>query len=292
MANPALDQAINGVFIKFLPFIILAGFLSAIPKKKRSRATRSRKLAAGSGWGDNLVLLPRWVSGVLAIVSASFLASMATPWSSFSGIAFVLFGGLAAISALRSLVNKRLLENQTSLASLRELPWKRFEDIIAEVYRRQGYKVEETLGGGPDGGIDLKLGRDGAVTLVQCKQWKSGWSIPVEKVRELYGVMHAEGAQAATFVATTSFTAEAVAFAKGKPIELIDGTKLLTLVKGVQVSGKMSVPELSTEQHLTPVCPRCGEEMVIRTAERGANVGSQFWGCSTFPRCWGRREIR
>lgn len=32
-------------------------------------------------------------------------------------------------------------------------------------------------------------------------------------------------------------------------------------------------------------CPKCGNAMVMRTAKRGANVGSQFWGCSTFPRC-------
>jgi hypothetical protein len=32
-------------------------------------------------------------------------------------------------------------------------------------------------------------------------------------------------------------------------------------------------------------CPRCGNRMVLRTAKHGANAGSQFWGCSTFPEC-------
>lgn len=32
-------------------------------------------------------------------------------------------------------------------------------------------------------------------------------------------------------------------------------------------------------------CPRCGGELVIRRASRGANAGSNFWGCSGFPTC-------
>ncbi len=32
-------------------------------------------------------------------------------------------------------------------------------------------------------------------------------------------------------------------------------------------------------------CPKCGSALVIRTRKTGANVGKQFWGCSTFPRC-------
>lgn len=32
-------------------------------------------------------------------------------------------------------------------------------------------------------------------------------------------------------------------------------------------------------------CPKCEREMVLRTATRGPDLGSQFWGCSTYPRC-------
>ena len=36
-----------------------------------------------------------------------------------------------------------------------------------------------------------------------------------------------------------------------------------------------------------PDCPKCGRPLVRRTARRGANAGSEFWGCSEFPRCRG-----
>ena len=184
-----------------------------------------------------------------------------------------------------------MLEGQTSLASLRQLPWKRFEDLLGEAYRRQGYKVEETLGGGADGGVDLILGRDGKVTLVQCKRW-DGAPVGVRQVRELYGVLHDRGASAAKLVATTSFTPDAIAFAKGKPIELVDSIELLQLIRNVQKSGKIIAPPAQVERdHLTPDCPRCCSAMVVREAKRGANAGSEFWGCLNYPKCHGTRNL-
>lgn len=32
-------------------------------------------------------------------------------------------------------------------------------------------------------------------------------------------------------------------------------------------------------------CPRCGGELVVRTAQKGPHAGEQFYGCSNFPHC-------
>lgn len=32
-------------------------------------------------------------------------------------------------------------------------------------------------------------------------------------------------------------------------------------------------------------CPRCGAELILRTALKGSNVGKQFYGCKAFPKC-------
>lgn len=34
-----------------------------------------------------------------------------------------------------------------------------------------------------------------------------------------------------------------------------------------------------------PVCPKCGSQMVLRTARSGANAGRHFWGCPNYPKC-------
>lgn len=36
-----------------------------------------------------------------------------------------------------------------------------------------------------------------------------------------------------------------------------------------------------------PNCPKCGKAMVLRTARQGSRSGSQFYGCSSFPKCRG-----
>ena len=38
-------------------------------------------------------------------------------------------------------------------------------------------------------------------------------------------------------------------------------------------------------------CPKCGNSMVLRTSKRGKNAGSQFWGCSGYPKCRVVQEV-
>lgn len=33
------------------------------------------------------------------------------------------------------------------------------------------------------------------------------------------------------------------------------------------------------------ICPRCGGQLVLRTAKTGPNIGSKFYGCSNYPKC-------
>jgi predicted RNA-binding Zn-ribbon protein involved in translation (DUF1610 family) len=37
-----------------------------------------------------------------------------------------------------------------------------------------------------------------------------------------------------------------------------------------------------------PTCPKCGTQMILRTATKGTNKGGTFYGCPNFPNC---REI-
>ena len=41
-----------------------------------------------------------------------------------------------------------------------------------------------------------------------------------------------------------------------------------------------------------PPCPRCGATMVLRDVKReGPRQGERFWGCPSFPRCRGTRDL-
>jgi restriction system protein len=245
-----------------------------------------------NSWADNLVLASWWVSAVLALLAYAILPSVLPAAVVKGGLVVIITFGLLAISALsaiRSLRSRSLLDTQTGVDSLRDLPWKSFEDVLAEAYRRQGYHVKEMLDSGADGGVDLVLRKDEQVVVVQCKRWR-GKPVPVQVVRELYGVMIDQRASAAKIVATTSFTPEAIVFAKGKPIELVDSKALLRLVRDVQTSGRLAISSGGPD-HLTPTCPSCSTPMVLREARRGVYAGQKFWGCVNYPNCRGTRRL-
>ena len=179
---------------------------------------------------ENLILCPWWISLALAMFSYGALHA---PLISLCLLC------LATLSALRTSVNSRMLQQQAGLDSLCRLSWKQFEDLVGQAYRRQGYVVKEMLGGGTDEGVDLILTRNGETTLVQCKRWR-GLPVPVGIAQQLYGVLMDRKAAAAKLVATSQFTPEAIGFAKGRPIELIDAEALLELLTHVRSSGTPS----------------------------------------------------
>lgn len=43
--------------------------------------------------------------------------------------------------------------------------------------------------------------------------------------------------------------------------------------------------EGSFNNYSKPLCPRCGGNLVLRTATKGDRKGQQFYGCSNFPKC-------
>ena len=192
----------------------------------------------------------------------------------------------AALSAIGRAKRRRLLadvaQNPTA-GGLDEMTWSEFELLVGEAFRRMGYAVTETGGGGADGGVDLVLSKGGERHFVQCKQWKA-FKVGVTTVRELYGVMAAHGAASGYVVTSGQFTADAREFAAGRNISLIDGPALRALICGVQATP-------AARHGAIPVCPQCGSAMVRRTAKRGANAGGSFWGCSTYPACRGMRAV-
>jgi restriction system protein len=166
----------------------------------------------------------------------------------------------------------------------------------------QGYQVVETGGGGADGGVDVVLsrpGKNGGETfLVQCKQWRA-LKVGVDVVRELYGVMAARGATGGFVVTSGRFTDDAVSFASGRNVTLVDGPKLLALIQQAKAgavqpatrAGATKASPLSTAPAQATTCPLCAKPMVRRTAKRGANAGGEFWGCTGYPPCRGTRPI-
>jgi restriction system protein len=197
----------------------------------------------------------------------------------------------AFISAVRSITSLRLFKRQRTRyinsptsgnQSIQNLNWKQFEQLIAEAYRQQGYSVEENHQLGADGGVDVRLFKDGEYFLVQCKHWKTQ-NIGVKTIREMYGLLISEKAFKVIIVTSGFFSSEAKTFALGKPIQLIDRKGLEQLIGGLLP--KSAQEKKSAKKTTNSVCPRCGGHMIPRLAKKGVNAGSKFYGCSSFPKC-------
>lgn len=194
----------------------------------------------------------------------------------------------AAVSYFKRSRSIRLFDTTRSAGgpAVASLTWQQFESLVAEGFRHRGFTVREKGGAAPDGGVDLVLARGAERFLVQCKQWRAQ-QVPVTIVRELYGVMAAEHAAGGYVVTSGHFTQDAIKFAAGRNIELIDGAKLPAFLGQKIHAAPVSATHDTTTSPSPPKCPRCNEPMVARTAKRGPNTGSDFWGCRRYPQCKG-----
>ncbi len=231
-----------------------------------------------------IYLVFRFLPPVLAgnSLPGKALASVFPTIAPYAGAA-ILGAGLIGVGKRRW--KRFLLSRATGLEAIRLMSWSDFELLVGEAYRQQGYSVRESGGHQADGGIDLELVRGNERVIVQCKHWLNR-QVPVQRVRELLGVVTAEGADRGILVATSGFTRDALEFAAGRPLQLLDGE---ALVKLAYPPGSPTAVPTSIAGSQPPGCPTCGKPMVWRTARRGSRLGSQFWGCPSFPACRGTR---
>jgi restriction system protein len=261
---------------------------------------------------DILLIVPCWISGILAAVAYLGLTYLAPALLTGHPVTQGMGQGLAKLAPLftgfflllglasfiRSFFVARKFDKQKGIEDIRSLSWRQFESIVGEAFRRRGYIVMENATDGADDGVDLVLRKDAQKFFVQCKQWKQA-KVGVKPVRELFGVISARGVAGGFFVVSGTYTEEARKFAETSGIELIDGSALALMVAEAQSAEPFLDPTISNARSTTtwssgsetPLCPVCGRAMVGRTAKRGANSGSQFWGCSQYPRCKGTRVI-
>lgn len=159
-----------------------------------------------------------------------------------------------------------------------------FERVVAHAYRNLGWEVQETPASG-DRGVDAYLRRDGKLSILQCKRLSSG-RVGSPILRDLLGTIVAESADEGIIVTTSSFSEDAMEWLSlaSKPIELVDGHKLLQIIASAYPLGS-PVPEDFVTRRRHPMvvpsrCPWCGARTRRRKGRRGP-----FYGCTAFPQC-------
>lgn len=199
-----------------------------------------------------------------------------------------------------------------------------FENAVAQIFKRLGYRVEQTPFSN-DRGKDAIAWKDGNKYLIECKRYGENQGIGRRDLQIFRAAMLEERAVGGIYVNTGRFARTAVEYAPVNDIELYDRKKFSSLVNqaypvaesaktanvmcsqcgltsllpvgtssesgtcsnGHTVTNDIIMADFSVFDSLErPKCVKCGSDMRIVKGYRG-----EFWGCTEYPRCKSSQPI-
>ena len=132
---------------------------------------------------------------------------------------------------VESVERDRYADSISNTNNINSLSGTEFEVVCKHLIEKMGFTAEMTKATG-DGGIDIIAYNPQPLLsgkyIIQCKRYSGSVGEPI--IRDLYGVVTSERANKGILMTTGTFTAPAIRFAEGKPLELIDGSKFLELL--------------------------------------------------------------
>lgn len=155
-----------------------------------------------------------------------------------------------ALAEIRASVSSELLD------LLLQVSPKYFESVVLDLLHKLGYGTSRSdlqrVGGSGDGGIDgvISLDRLGLEKVyVQAKRWQGVVGRP--EIQGFYGALAGQRANKGVFLTTSSFTAQAVEFARSvERIVLVDGATLASLMMDHEVgvsSQNIRLPKIDSD---------------------------------------------
>jgi restriction system protein len=131
-----------------------------------------------------------------------------------------------------------------------------FETIVLDLLHKMGYGTSRSdlqrVGGAGDGGIDgvISLDRLGLEKVyIQAKRWQGSVGRP--ELQAFYGALAGHKARKGVFIATSTYTAQAIDFAKSvEGMVLIDGQRLASLMVDHEVgvsSRVLRIPKIDSD---------------------------------------------
>lgn len=228
--------------------VIRAGYLASRVLEPTSYKTIA--INVYQNWLDPATGTPR--TGIICSLQAQFSEFTAlqldqvNPEACFRNLKGIAVPSFESISPIRPIfvLNKNddrfiatkeldlLIAPEANLAAMR---WEDFEQLVAQLFERQlvkeGVEVRVTRVS-RDRGVDAVLFDPdplrGGKYVLQAKRYTK--PVDVAAVRDLYGTVVNEGANRGILITTSSYGPDSYAFAKDKPISLVDGPNLLVML--------------------------------------------------------------
>lgn len=148
-------------------------------------------------------------------------------------------------SDARFVTESDVLASLDTRPNLMELSPTEFEGLVQNLFASMGLDTKQTRAS-RDGGVDA-IAFDprpiiGGKIVIQAKRYKN--VVGVSAVRDLFGTLQNEGGSKGILVTTSGYGKASFEFAKNKPLELIDGSGLLYLLKEhAGIEARIVVPD-------------------------------------------------
>jgi restriction system protein len=229
--------------------VIRAGYLAS--RVLESTAYQTVAINVSQDWFDPATGTPR--TGIICSLQAQ-VQELSTlhldqidPEACFrhlKGIAVPSFDSISPIRPIfvlnkrddRFIVSREVDASLAPEANLAAMSWEDFEQLVAQLFEwefvKEGVEVRVTRVS-RDRGVDAILFDPhplrGGKFVLQAKRYTN--PVDVAAVRDLYGTVVNEGANRGILITTSSYGPDSYAFAKDKPISLVDGPNLLVLLR-------------------------------------------------------------
>ncbi|HUY27032.1 MAG TPA: restriction endonuclease [Candidatus Binataceae bacterium] len=136
----------------------------------------------------------------------------------------------------RFIEGKAVIDGVDAGQNLAVMDWEDFEFLIRELFEQEFSVADgevKVTRASRDGGVDAVIFDPdpirGGKIVVQAKRYAH--TVGVSAVRDLYGTLINEGANKGILISTADYGPDAYAFAKGKPLVLLSGGNLLSLLQ-------------------------------------------------------------
>lgn len=205
---------------------------------------------------------------------------------------------LKHINALERKEYKRKIE-KCRLANekeLRSMSWRDFEEYVARIFERNGYKCELTPQTN-DGGKDIVAWKNGAMYMIECKHYSEGNSIGREIIQKLLGAGDSVDCTNFFIVTTGTYNQNAIDYAtdvnnigkkhiemltikdllalSGKIEECDESKKIIKLPHGELCLGREGFISFYIDFDTLNIM-ECGNEIIIKVNVNVYNASAKF----------------
>ncbi|MUV38795.1 hypothetical protein JNUCC1_02666 [Lentibacillus sp. JNUCC-1] len=128
-------------------------------------------------------------------------------------------------------LRKQELERLGNLNSLKKMTPIDFEYYISDLFHQMGFDAHVTKATG-DGGKDILIYKKDFHAIIECKRYVKQ-KVTRPHVQKFYSAIIDCKADKGYIITTGEFTAQAISYAIGKSIVLIDGRRLIRIIEDI-----------------------------------------------------------